>query len=438
MKSVVRSLYRRFIPVRSQRQNRRPMRRPLLRPRLNVLEDRNMLAALIVSHVEVQEHSGSAVFSVAVAGAQSETVTVDYSITSGSATVGNDVSAASGALTFQPGDSAQLIIVAITDDSVTEDDEDFYLELANAVNATIQNSGRCLILANDRAPILDPIGDRTVDEETELSFTASAQDPDTPAETLTFSLDSGAPSGACIDPDTGAFSWTPTEADGPGTFSVTIRVTEGGALALSDTETITITVLEVNRAPEASSIANVSVNEDAAPTTFNVYGTFEDPEDTDFQMTYAVAGNTNPAMFSSVTIDGTTGNLTLAYALNANGSASITVRATDTGGLSVDTTFEVTVAAVNDAPVISGFQVITEGGDWWCFEGVVTDVDDDVTGWTVTFGGIVSGTYTATVYSDGTFILVDRMPGMTTGIATAITTDPQGEDSNLAEFFVVA
>ncbi|MCC7018063.1 MAG: putative Ig domain-containing protein, partial [Rhodospirillales bacterium] len=36
----------------------------------------------------------------------------------------------------------------------------------------------------------------------------------TPANDLTFSL-IGAPLGASIDPDTGVFTWTPTEAQGP-------------------------------------------------------------------------------------------------------------------------------------------------------------------------------------------------------------------------------
>jgi hypothetical protein len=47
------------------------------------------------------------------------------------------------------------------------------------------------------------------------TFTATATDSDLPAQALTFSLVS-APPGAAIDASTGAFSWTPTEAQGPG------------------------------------------------------------------------------------------------------------------------------------------------------------------------------------------------------------------------------
>ena len=50
-----------------------------------------------------------------------------------------------------------------------------------------------------------------INEGEALSFTATAT-----GTNLTFSLD-GAPPAASIDPDTGEFSWTPTEADGPDT-----------------------------------------------------------------------------------------------------------------------------------------------------------------------------------------------------------------------------
>ena len=52
------------------------------------------------------------------------------------------------------------------------------------------------------APVLDPIGNKTVDELVELTFTASATDEDLPANTVTFSL-VGAPVGATHQCDDG-------------------------------------------------------------------------------------------------------------------------------------------------------------------------------------------------------------------------------------------
>ena len=62
-------------------------------------------------------------------------------------------------------------------------------------------------------PVLTVIGDRTVDELSLLTFTATATDPDV-GQTLTFSLDPGFPAGATIDPSTGVFNFTPTEDQG--------------------------------------------------------------------------------------------------------------------------------------------------------------------------------------------------------------------------------
>ena len=66
---------------------------------------------------------------------------------------------------------------------------------------------------------------------------------------LVFSL-SGAPAGASITAG-GVFSWTPTEAQGPGSYTFDVVVTETNGLPtnLSDSETITVTVGEVNLAP---------------------------------------------------------------------------------------------------------------------------------------------------------------------------------------------
>ncbi|MBX7132759.1 MAG: tandem-95 repeat protein [Fimbriimonadaceae bacterium] len=106
------------------------------------------------------------------------------------------------------------------------------------------------------APVLGAIGNQMVDEMSLLTFTATATDSDDPANTLTFSLDAGAPAGASIT-SSGVFTWTPTEAQGPGVYSITVRVTDNGSPAMDDFETITVTVNEV---PDAVSMTlNLSV-----------------------------------------------------------------------------------------------------------------------------------------------------------------------------------
>jgi hypothetical protein len=85
---------------------------------------------------------------------------------------------------------------------------------------------------------LDPIGDKTVSEGAPLSFTLSA----TGAGGATLGWSSSTlPTGASLDPATGAFSWTPGY-DQAGSYPITFTVTTDDAPPLSDSETITVTV----------------------------------------------------------------------------------------------------------------------------------------------------------------------------------------------------
>ena len=107
------------------------------------------------------------------------------------------------------------------------------------------------------APVLDPIGAKNVDEGSLLTFTATATDSDLPAQTLTFSLGTTAPAGAAITAG-GDFTWTPTEAQGPESYTFDVRVSDG---ELTDSVTITVTVNEVNDAPVLDPIGAKNVDE---------------------------------------------------------------------------------------------------------------------------------------------------------------------------------
>ena len=111
----------------------------------------------------------------------------------------------------------------------------------------------------NQPPVLDPVGAQSVDELVLLTFTATASDPDV-GDSLLFSL-SGEPAGASIDPNSGVFSWTPTEAQGPGLFTFSVVVTDDGTPSLADSESITVTVDEVNVAPVLAAIGNQTIDE---------------------------------------------------------------------------------------------------------------------------------------------------------------------------------
>jgi hypothetical protein len=384
----------------------------------------------------VCESDGYAEFAVVLSGFSAEEVTVDYLTADGTALAGSDFTPRSGVLTFAPGESFKLVCIDVTDDAINEEDESFYLDLIQATGAALgQSRGEATILINDQPPVLDPIGDQWVDEESVLMFTATASSPNVPLRTLTFSLDPGAPPEASINPYTGEFYWMTAESDGPGTYEVTIRVTEDGAPGQSAHETITITVGEVNAWPTTSGIADVCVDEDAENTTLDLHAAFEDADHPDTELIYQLVSISAPELFTSVEVDGN--RLVLDYAPDANGWAEITILAADPEGATVEVTFSVTINPMNDAPVLTCFQVVHEYDDVWSIYGTVQD-DDGAYGLAVTFGGILAS-YSGVVLvdCDGTFSLTDCFPELQTGIAEARAYDSFGESSNVATYYVL-
>jgi hypothetical protein len=97
-------------------------------------------------------------------------------------------------------------------------------------------------------PVLESPGMKTVNELTLLTFTVTA-DTDVPTDGLAFTLDGAPPPGASISAS-GEFRWLPTERQGPGDYSFTVRATDQGTLRLSGTTTFAARVNEVNVPPD--------------------------------------------------------------------------------------------------------------------------------------------------------------------------------------------
>jgi hypothetical protein len=112
-------------------------------------------------------------------------------------------------------------IVLQVDDGTTETPQEFTITVA-AVN---------------QAPVLANIPDQTGTVDTPVTFTAEATDAT--GQELTFTLGDEPPAGASIDEETGVFTWTPTA---PGTFTVSVIVSDDGTPALTDQQDVTITV----------------------------------------------------------------------------------------------------------------------------------------------------------------------------------------------------
>jgi uncharacterized repeat protein (TIGR02543 family) len=142
----------------------------------------------------------------------------------------------------------------------------------------------------NEAPVLDAIGNKSVDEGELLTFNISATDPD--SDPLSYSA-SGLPSEASFNDTTQTFSWTP-DYDQAGSYpGVHFEVSDS---LLTDSEDITITVNNVNRAPVLDPIGNKSVDENEL-LTFNISATDPDSD----PLTYSASGLPSGASFNDTT-----------------------------------------------------------------------------------------------------------------------------------------
>ena len=221
-------------------------------------------------------------------------------------------------------DGDHTITVQVTDGSLT--DSETLTVTVNEVNV---------------APVLNTIGDKGTSKLVELTFTATASDTDVVdklVNTLTFSFDGTFPSGAAITDD-GNFTWTPTESQ-VGSHDITVQVTDG---SLTDSETLTVTVRDVNVAPVLNTIDDQTVNE-LVELTFTATASDDDSLTFSFDGTFP-----SGAAITDITDDG---NFTWTPTELQDGDHTITVQVTD-GSLTDSETLTVTVNEVNVAPVLN-------------------------------------------------------------------------------------
>jgi len=121
-------------------------------------------------------------------------------------------------------------------------------QISEGIFILLQYDGNQVSLLPTFVLELKKIGNKSVNEKQNLSFTASLTDSS--LENLEFKLDKNPPTGATIDSKTGSFSWTPTEAQGPASYLFDIVVMKG---PLEDRETITVTVNEATKTPSPQS-----------------------------------------------------------------------------------------------------------------------------------------------------------------------------------------
>ncbi len=203
-------------------------------------------------------------------------------------------------------------------------------------------------------PTMEPIPDQTVNELSQLSVTAHADDPDLPDDVLRFSL-AGGPVDASITPG-GRITWTPTEADGPGTFTIRVRVED--ASGEEDTESFQVTVDEVNSAPEIGFIPDQALG---SGDQIDIDVTVSDRDKPANSLTFSATG-----LPPGASIDHTTGRISgtvTATEDGVSGVATVTVSDDGSPALQAIRSFSWLITSGNRAPIMEPLDAQMVGAD---------------------------------------------------------------------------
>jgi hypothetical protein len=115
--------------------------------------DNDAAPSLRINDVTVTEGNSGAAgtrFTVTLSRASEKPVTVRFATANDTATAGTDYTGTSGTLTFAPGVVSQPVVVQVRGDRTKEPNETFFVNLSNAINATLGDAqGKGTILNND-------------------------------------------------------------------------------------------------------------------------------------------------------------------------------------------------------------------------------------------------------------------------------------------------
>ncbi len=207
---------------------------------------------------------------------------------------------------------------------------------------TLHFSGRMCGEGSNRPPaaaVALPPARLTPGEVSVVDVSQAFVDPD--GDALTWAVSSSAPK---VLTAVAADARVTLTAVAAGTATVTVTATDPGGLSAA--QSFTVTVSDANRPPAASgALPGVTLGVGGTEVV-DVSQSFVDPDDD--PLTFAVSSSA-PKVLTAVAADA---RVTLTAV--AAGTATVTVTATDPGGLSVAQSFTVTVSDANRPPAASG------------------------------------------------------------------------------------
>ncbi|MGI2142199.1 putative Ig domain-containing protein [Shewanella baltica] len=263
--------------------------------------------------------------------------------------------ATTGVLSGTPGNAdvgSHVVLLRVTDTDGLTAEQSFSITVTNV---------------ND-APTISSTAITAATQDAAYSYTFAASDTDV-GDTLTLSAVTK-PSWLSFNTTSGVLSGTPSNAD-VGSHAVTLKVTDTDGLTAE--QSFSITVTNVNDAPTISSTAITAATQDAA------YSYTFAAADTDVGDVLTFSAVTKPSWLS---FNAATGLLSGTPSNADVGSHAVTLKVTDTDGLTADQSFSITVTNVNDAPTISSTAITAATQDAaysYTFAAADTDVGDTLT-----------------------------------------------------------
>jgi hypothetical protein len=212
----------------------------------------------------------------------------------------------------------------------------------------VDSKGVSITVTNvNQAPVLDPIGDRSVERGSSMGIYISGMDPDGSA--VSFST-TGLPSYATFTDygdGSASLNLAPPLNMMPGSTSMTVHLTDG-SLTSSETFTITVYAVDSQFPPVLSPIGNQTVAE-GSTSNVTVSATDGDGESLSWTLSLPNFASFTPAGGSPGFASGT---MSLAPSYCEAGTYSATIGVSD-GSSTDNETFVVTVTDVNRLPVWS-------------------------------------------------------------------------------------
>jgi len=180
------------------------------------IQDNDNKSMLSVSNAEANEGSAGAnstmTFKVTLAPASARTVGVAWATANGTATAGSDYTAASGTLTFAPGETEKSVAVPVLGDDVNEENETLLVNLSGATGAAVADAQGLGTIVDKNAPPSLSIDDPSARESEGAIFTVTLAGTTLRTVTVSFSTADGiAREGSDYSPRRGTLTFAPGE-----------------------------------------------------------------------------------------------------------------------------------------------------------------------------------------------------------------------------------